>query len=156
DMTANLGQLTPSVWTIELVSSSSPGQDVLVAGGLNGVFQIPAPGVGHAWSRLGDNLPHVLVQDLHYYASDNLLLVGTLGRGAGTLADPLHPSGAADPNAAGGAGQTASSLLSGGWHLPFAPVADEAMMPPFLMGMDMGGHSMAGATVPAPLAGTPA
>jgi hypothetical protein len=156
NLTANLGQLTPSVWTIELLSSSSPGQNVLVAGGLNGVFQVPAPGVGHTWSRLGSNLPNALVQDLHYYASDNLLLVGTLGRGAWTLADPLHPSTAASPNATGGAGQPASALLSAGWHLPFAPVADEVFMPAFLMGMDWYGRGMASATAPATApAGTP-
>jgi hypothetical protein len=110
NITANLAQLTPFVTTIELVSTGAAPQDkMLVAGGLNGVFAIgPNSTWAQPWYRLGDNLPHVLVQDLHYDANANLLLVGTLGRGAWTLSDPL------------GAGNAVSGQLLAGTVAVFA------------------------------------
>src|SRR5262249_5219886 len=41
------------------------------------------------WIRLGDGLPHVQVFDLHYDYTDDVLLAGTLGRGAWTLSNPF-------------------------------------------------------------------
>jgi len=42
------------------------------------------------WMRLGKALPNAVVMDLHYDATDDLLLAGTLGRGAWTLRDASH------------------------------------------------------------------
>jgi hypothetical protein len=91
NITANLTQLTPLATTIELVSTGpNPQNQMLVAGGLNGVFARNLNSSGqNPWHQLGDNLPHALVLDLHYNASDDLLLAGTLGRGAWTLTNPF-------------------------------------------------------------------
>jgi hypothetical protein len=96
NITANLTQLTPFVTTIELVNTGPALQDrMLLAGGLNGVFAIsPDSSWQHPWYRLGANLPHAVVLDLHYDAKDDLLLAGTLGRGAWTLSNPLGVQGA--------------------------------------------------------------
>jgi hypothetical protein len=107
NITANLSQLTPFVTTIELVSTGPALQDkMLVAGGANGVFALgPDSSLLHPWYRLGDNLPHAVVLDLHYNANDRLLLAGTLGRGAWTLRNPFGDdlnvgmSGSASPAA---------------------------------------------------------
>lgn len=107
NITANLTQLTPMATTIELVrTGSAPEDEMLVAGGLNGVFALdPSSSTLTPWHRLGDNLPNALVQDLHYNAQDKLLLVGTLGRGAWTLAIPFS----SDANAAALSDVTATS-----------------------------------------------
>ncbi len=59
---------------------SASGDRVVVAGN-TGVFMssIANPGV---WTKIGTNLPNVLVFDLDYNAAQDLLTVGTLGRGA--------------------------------------------------------------------------
>jgi photosystem II stability/assembly factor-like uncharacterized protein len=105
NITANLTQLTPFATTLEVVSRGpAPQDEMLVAGGLNGVFALGTHSTGQQpWYRLGDNLPNALVLDLRYSAQDNLLLAGTLGRGAWTLQDPLHTQsgGTAAPAAAG-------------------------------------------------------
>jgi hypothetical protein len=91
NITGNLQQLTAFINTLEVVSQgSSSANEMLVAGGANGAFALGLNGNGpQSWSPLGSNLPHVIVADLHFYPAENLLLAGTLGRGAWTLADPL-------------------------------------------------------------------
>jgi hypothetical protein len=49
-----------------------------------GVFIASAPDFS-SWERLGSGLPNVPVFSLRYSPVDNLLLAGTLGRGAWTL-----------------------------------------------------------------------
>jgi hypothetical protein len=128
NITANLAKLTPFVTTLELVSTGPVLQDkMLVAGGLNGVFAIGADSSWrHPWYRLGDNLPHALVQDLHYDANDHLLLAGTLGRGAWTLSDPsagavsgVASRGSRDNDPVSGVGAVSSSAIV--LSDPFAP-----------------------------------
>src|SRR5262249_38725724 len=82
--------------TIEIYSTSpSAKEDVLVVGNLGGVFAMRRPDKpGANWTRLGDGLPHALTLDLHYDYTDNLLLAGTLGRGAWTLNNPFASDGA--------------------------------------------------------------
>jgi hypothetical protein len=101
------------VTTIELVSTGQGLQDrMLIAGGLNGVFAIsPENSWQHPWYRLGANLPHAVVQDLPYDATDDLLLAGTLGRGAWTLTNPFSDAGST-ADVAGAA--------SIGWSIPGA------------------------------------
>jgi hypothetical protein len=91
NVTGNLGALSPQIDTLVLVSPTPDGSnDMLVAGGLGGVFALknPASSSTPVWARLGINFPNVLVQDLHFDQSNDLLIAGTLGRGAWTLQDP--------------------------------------------------------------------
>jgi hypothetical protein len=112
NVTANLSQLTPIVATINVIRTGPSAADLhLVAGAANGVFALgPPAGEQQGWYRLGDNLPHALVMDLRYSAQDNLLLAGTLGRGAWTLPNPF---GADDSKGGQQAYQSPGSGLSG-------------------------------------------
>jgi hypothetical protein len=74
--------------TIELYdpAPSQAGQGVVLVGGFGGVFRLLESSNGPYWSLFGDQLlgrlPNVLVTDLHYVPSADILLAGTLGRGA--------------------------------------------------------------------------
>jgi hypothetical protein len=110
ELTANLHQLTNDYVgrTITIFSSPSAKDDVLIVGAQGGVFEMVRPEqAGGRWMVLGDGLPHALVLDVHYDYTDNMLVTGTLGRGAWTLADPFGNSGAA----------TTSSLTAAGLSL---------------------------------------
>jgi hypothetical protein len=93
DLTANLPDLNPYALgtSIEIYSTSpSTQEDVLLVGTLGGVFQMAHPdGPGATWTLLGNGLPHTLAIDIHYDYSDNVLVAGTLGRGAWTLSNPF-------------------------------------------------------------------
>ncbi|HEX7932712.1 MAG TPA: sialidase family protein [Paraburkholderia sp.] len=90
EITFNLHSRIEDVRTIELIRASTGESEfaspVLVVGGLGGVFRLQ----GANWVKLSTRLPHGLVSDLHYNATDNVLLAGLLGRGAWTLARPLN------------------------------------------------------------------
>jgi hypothetical protein len=113
NITANLTQLTPFATTVEFIrTGQSQNDQMLVAGGLNGVFALGPQGT---WHRLGGNLPNVIVLDLRYNAQDNVLVAGTNGRGAWTLQIPLDaPNGeiAAVPSAPGGGIATDDTSLA--------------------------------------------
>jgi hypothetical protein len=72
--------------------------DAVLVGGDGGVFRMFTNNPG-TWTNLGDNLPNAVTYDLHYDSSDDVLLAGTLGRGAWTI-----------PNA--------STVIGGGSLLP--------------------------------------
>jgi hypothetical protein len=97
ELTANLHSLTIDTLgrSIEIYSASpSPADDVLMVGNMGGVFALAHPGTpGATWAVLGEGLPHALALDLHYDYTDNVLLAGTLGRGAWTLSDPFSSGG---------------------------------------------------------------
>jgi len=78
--TGNLGN--SDLRTVEYVSLGGPG--VVVVGGRGGAFRMTtnSPGV---WAAFGSSLPKVLVYDLEYNVADDVLLAGTLGRGAWTI-----------------------------------------------------------------------
>lgn len=101
NLTANLPMRTNQVRTIELFSPDATGHhNILLVGGLGGVFQMQHPGRPSAvWTRLGYNLPHGLVLDVRYNYTAKLLIAGILGRGAWTIRldghDGWHKSGAA-------------------------------------------------------------
>ena len=63
-------------------------------------------------------MPHALVLDVHYDYTDNVLVAGTLGRGAWTLPDPFGNAGAASsPTGAGmslGTSPTSVATIPGG------------------------------------------
>jgi hypothetical protein len=70
----------------------APGTpSALLVGGQGGVFRMPVDSAG-TWSRLGTGLPNVLVWDLEYDAADNVVVAGTLGRGAWAIGAPSIPS----------------------------------------------------------------
>ena len=129
ELTSNLHDLTNDAHgrTIEIYSTSpSSSEDVLLVGNLGGVFAMFHPDQpGATWTRLGENLPHVQVFDLHYDYTDNVLVAGTLGRGAWTLTNPFGSSGAAPLVATVSAGvSSVSSGASASVSLDGMPLAD--------------------------------
>ena len=70
--------------TLAFVPSGKTGA-ILVAG-LQGVYQCQAGQLG-SWFKLGADLPNVPVYGLDYDPQDNVLVAGTLGRGAWELED---------------------------------------------------------------------
>jgi hypothetical protein len=87
NLTANLPSLSSSIRAVEVVSPDGTAEHtVVIVGGLGGVFQLPGPGsAGASWTVLSRGLPHGLVLDLHYNATNDVLVAGLLGRGAWTL-----------------------------------------------------------------------
>lgn len=76
--------------TLEVISSGCGNgeayADILLVGGLGGVFQLPLrPTGGMAWSRLSTGLPNALVTDLRYTPLGDALHVATMGRGVMTI-----------------------------------------------------------------------
>jgi hypothetical protein len=94
-LTEILGNLTTQASELETVAAvnPAPGVTTLVVGGVgtgNGsVFRSVGPINGSAtqWQLLGSGLPNVNVHDLVYNATDDVLVAGTFGRGAWTLAN---------------------------------------------------------------------
>jgi hypothetical protein len=72
--------------TAEFVPGVAPtDNDLLLVGTNAGVFVSFSSSGFTVWNKLGIGLPNALVADLDYNAADDVLLVGTLGRGAWTL-----------------------------------------------------------------------
>jgi hypothetical protein len=106
DVTDNLDSLAPTatlvqyqdngafsrspIQTIELYDPTpgrQPGDGVLLAAGLGGVFSLRLGSNDPCWHRLGKGLPNVVVSDLHYRPQRDVLLAGTYGRGAWTISN---------------------------------------------------------------------
>ncbi|HET6572724.1 MAG TPA: hypothetical protein VFG68_03910, partial [Fimbriiglobus sp.] len=99
DLTGNLNAAAGGVFsgdgaqTIELfldrgatATSTADDKVVVLVGGRGGVFRLvdtASPATG--WSEYGAGLANTIVTDLRYYPQDDLLLAGTLGRGAWTV-----------------------------------------------------------------------
>ncbi len=83
EITGNLMKLKPGALRSIALSMRVLGGEVVV-GSDTGVFSALGPTFKN-WSRLGTGLPTIPVLELEYDKSDNLLLAGTLGRGAWTL-----------------------------------------------------------------------
>ena len=82
-ITGNLAPLGPG--TLRSVAYSARTADgLVVVGGDAGVFWAPGPNFSN-WRRLGEALPTAPVFELEYDAVDEIVLAGTLGRGAWTL-----------------------------------------------------------------------
>jgi len=88
NVTGNLSLGTTDLRTI-VVAPGTPS--AVLVGGQGGVFRMPVDSAG-TWARLGTGLPNVLVWDLDADAADNLVVAGTLGRGAWTIGTPSIPS----------------------------------------------------------------
>lgn len=91
DLTGNLPTLGSDVQQLEYVELG-PGADALIAATNNGVFFLPETASGFAasaasgfWTELGAGLPNGLAYDLDYDPGADVLVVGTMGRGAWLL-----------------------------------------------------------------------
>jgi len=83
DITGNLPTFDPGpIQTIEFVPASP--HSIVLVGTLRGVFATATNGLG-LWERVGSNLPNSLVYELRYSTAHDLLVAGTLGRGALTI-----------------------------------------------------------------------
>ena len=91
NITANLPTLSGDIRAIEAYGTDSAGKTTrLLVGGQGGVFQMRRPGAaGTSWTLLGLGLPRTLVYDIHYEYTRNVLVAGTLGRGAWLVNDPF-------------------------------------------------------------------
>ena len=98
DLTLNLTNLCPDVRCLELFSpTNTPINTVLLAGGLGGIFQMRRPGGGGTlWTNLSSGLPHAMFLDMHYNYANNVLVAGSLGRGAWTLSQYFRGGGSAN------------------------------------------------------------
>lgn len=81
DITGNLATQAGNFRTIEYIEGE---QDKIAVGTNAGVFIAIEPHFD-CWFELGSSLPNVSVWDLDYDPADDLLLAGTLGRGAWSL-----------------------------------------------------------------------
>ena len=106
NLTANLGKLSPDLRSIEIFSpTNSPLNTVLLVGGVDGVFQMRRPtAAGASWTSVSSGLPKgALVESLSYEPTQNVLTVGTLGRGVWSLTNFFRGGGGTGlPNAIGG------------------------------------------------------
>ncbi|HUY92990.1 MAG TPA: choice-of-anchor L domain-containing protein [Pirellulales bacterium] len=84
--------LTSDPHSVAFVPGLTSG--TLFVGGIDGVYSTPigSSGASGAWARYGQGLPHVPVYGLEYVPSQQLLVVGTMGRGA-FLTNALGASG---------------------------------------------------------------
>lgn len=82
NVTGNLA--SDDLWTVEFVGLPSQSDAVFV-GGAGGVFFAMTSDRTDWFELGGDTLPNTLVFDLVYNAEDDLLVAGTLGRGAWTF-----------------------------------------------------------------------
>jgi hypothetical protein len=131
NLTANLTALTTSARTIEVFSPSpTPLNTVLLVGGAGGVWQMRRPGsAGASWTLPTSGLPKVLVYDLRYDYTDNVLVAGTLGRGVWTLTNHFRGGGGT------GVAQTPPTLvppinLLTSQQMQDLPPLDEVQWPP--------------------------
>lgn len=88
DVTGNLGTVAPGANVQSLAILPVPGTDALalLAGTDTGVFVSQTQNLG-VWAELGSALPNTIAFDLHVDATDDVLLVGTMGRGSWLVED---------------------------------------------------------------------
>jgi photosystem II stability/assembly factor-like uncharacterized protein len=84
DITGNLAETGAlQLNTTEFVAG--PPNNLLLVGTNAGVFVSFSSSGFTNWIKLGAGLPNAPVADLHYDVADDVLLAGTLGRGAWTI-----------------------------------------------------------------------
>lgn len=116
NLTANLTTFTADVRTIELFNpDQSFTKAVLYAGGLGGVWKMANPADTATWATESGGLPSsVLIYDLRYESSSNILTAASLGRGVYALGALAAPSPSPTPGAtAGTLGNLATRLPIG-------------------------------------------
>jgi photosystem II stability/assembly factor-like uncharacterized protein len=88
DISGNLAVLAPGTHRT-LVYSTQTKTGAIIVGGDDGVFSAVGPNFNN-WTRYGTGLPRAPVLQLDYNSKDNVLIAGTLGRGA-WIVDPAKP-----------------------------------------------------------------
>ncbi|HUE89781.1 MAG TPA: PKD domain-containing protein [Vicinamibacterales bacterium] len=83
DITGNI--TADGAGTFRSIAYIPDGSNDRLAVGTNAGVQVSRESSFGSWFQLGDGLPHAPVWDLDYDVADDLLLAGTLGRGAWTL-----------------------------------------------------------------------
>lgn len=84
NITGNIQSLVPL--TLRSVAYvTNPAGDAVIVGTTNGVYYATEAGGFANWRRFGAGLPTVPVFDLDYDRSDDVLIAGTMGRGAWKL-----------------------------------------------------------------------
>jgi hypothetical protein len=82
EITKNLTSFVDDVRAIELFTpTSAAGDDVVLVSGFGGVYRLN-PGSNAEWTSFGGNLPNAVTRDIVYNEPDDVLIVGTYGRGA--------------------------------------------------------------------------
>jgi photosystem II stability/assembly factor-like uncharacterized protein len=71
---------------------ATKGPSAILVGGVGGVYATLTDSPG-SWQRVGAGLPMAVAMDMHYDPERDILLLGTLGRGAWTLGGLLSTSG---------------------------------------------------------------
>src|SRR6266540_884559 len=84
DITGNLAELGAGDFNTNAFVAGAP-KDLLVVGTNAGVFVSFSNSGFTSWNKLGTGLPNAPVWDLDYDVADDVLLAGTLGRGAWTI-----------------------------------------------------------------------
>lgn len=74
------------VTTLRAMAYVTGNTDALVVGAGDGVYGALGPSFSN-WARVGMGMPNVPVYDLHYEASDNVLVAASMGRGAWKMPD---------------------------------------------------------------------
>jgi hypothetical protein len=82
DITGNLLSLASSLRSITYIAGAVTNS--IVVGTNLGVFASTTTALG-TWFRVGGGLPNVIAYDLDYDSTDDVLVVGTMGRGAWSL-----------------------------------------------------------------------
>lgn len=87
EITGDLGDLVTDVRDVELFTpTSAAGDDFVLVSGFGGVYRTLDPGSNSVWTEFGGNLPNAICTDLLYDPVDDVLVAGTYGRGAWTIA----------------------------------------------------------------------
>ncbi|MCG6154801.1 cadherin domain-containing protein [Rubinisphaera margarita] len=98
DITGDLLSYADEIRSLSFANSGT--NQVVIAGTNEGIFISSITATG-TWIPLGLDMPNVLVFDMDYDASDDVLVAGTLGRGTWALADASDSIDAAfGPNTA--------------------------------------------------------
>lgn len=96
DITGNLAALGALAFESLMFVPGTVG-NAIVLGTQTGVYFATSANF-LSWSELGTGLPNAIVFDLVYDAADNLLVAGTMGRGAWTLSNATAELGIGAPN----------------------------------------------------------
>jgi hypothetical protein len=116
DITGNLAQTGAGGFNTTEFVAGSPN-DLLLVGTNAGVYVSFSSSGFTSWTKLGSGLPNTPVLDLDYDAADDILLAGTLGRGAWAIANLRNLT----PPAADTARSSATRLPGGeGRHGPYS------------------------------------
>lgn len=84
DVTGNLTTFATGNFNVVVYVANASGDGVVV-GTDAGVYRARADQSFSTWDQLGTGLPNALVYDMQYDAADDVLLVGTMGRGSWLL-----------------------------------------------------------------------